>query len=87
MALRPTKPLNPPIAHPKARYLHEHRDTLSYLTQRISTLLGRSGAVRYDPRGMGREERLKAQEHSARPEVQVCLRQTLLGKHQPSTPT
>jgi SNF2 family DNA or RNA helicase len=52
----------------------EHRDTLSYLTQRISTLLGRSGAVVTIHGGMGREERLKAQEAFKHdPEVQVLL--------------
>ncbi len=52
----------------------EHRDTLNYLVQRISTLLGRDEAVVAIHGGMGREERLKAQEvfrHD--PEVQVLI--------------
>ncbi|MEO0968585.1 MAG: helicase-related protein, partial [Cyanobacteria bacterium J06639_18] len=40
----------------------EHRDTLNYLTARISTLLGRVEAVVTIHGGMGREERRKAQE-------------------------
>ncbi len=40
----------------------EHRDTLNYLTTRISTLLGRAEAVVTIHGGMGREERRKAQE-------------------------
>ncbi len=40
----------------------EHRDTLNYLEQRISTLLGRPEAVVCIHGGMGREERMKAQE-------------------------
>ncbi len=40
----------------------EHRDTLNYLQQRISTLLGNPEAVVTIHGGMGREERLKSQE-------------------------
>jgi superfamily II DNA or RNA helicase len=40
----------------------EHRDTLTYLTQRITTQLGRSDAVVVIHGGMGREERRNAQE-------------------------
>jgi superfamily II DNA or RNA helicase len=40
----------------------EHRDTLRYLQDRISTLLGRPEAVVTIHGGMGREERRKAQE-------------------------
>ncbi|MDB9312536.1 helicase-related protein [Spirulina sp. CS-785/01] len=40
----------------------EHRDTLNYLTQRISTLLGRPEAVVTIHGAMGREERKKAEE-------------------------
>ena len=40
----------------------EHRDTLNYLERQISTLLGRTEAVVMIHGGMGREERLKAQE-------------------------
>ncbi|MEO1430172.1 MAG: helicase-related protein [Cyanobacteria bacterium J06633_8] len=39
----------------------EHRDTLNYLTTRISTLLGRAESVVTIHGGMGREERRKAQ--------------------------
>ena len=50
----------------------EHRDTLSYLEQRITTLLGRKEAVVIIHGGMGREERMKAQESFKHdPEVQV----------------
>jgi hypothetical protein len=52
----------------------EHRDTLSYLQQRISTLLGRTEAVVCIHGGMGREERMKTQESFRHdPEVQVLL--------------
>ena len=40
----------------------EHRDTLNYLAERITTLLGRPEAVVMIHGGMGREERRKAQE-------------------------
>ena len=52
----------------------EHRDTLSYLHSRITTLLGRSESVVLIHGGMGREDRLKAQEafrHDS--QVQVLL--------------
>jgi hypothetical protein len=52
----------------------EHRDTLSYLQERITTLLGRAESVVVIHGGMGREERLKAQEAFRHdPEVQVLL--------------
>lgn len=52
----------------------EHRDTLNYLEQRISTLLGRREAVVTIHGGMGREERMKAQESFRHdPTVQVLL--------------
>ena len=52
----------------------EHRDTLSYLEQRISTLLGRKEAVVCIHGGMGREERMKTQESFRHdPEVQVLV--------------
>jgi SNF2 family DNA or RNA helicase len=52
----------------------EHRDTLSYLERRITTLLGRREAVVIIHGGMGREERMKAQEGFRHdPEVQVLL--------------
>ena len=50
----------------------EHRDTLNYLEQQISTVLGRKDAVVLIHGGMGREERKKAQESFLHdPEVQV----------------
>ena len=52
----------------------EHRDTLNYLEQRITTLLGRRDALVCIHGGMGREERLKAQEAFRHdPQVQVLL--------------
>ncbi len=52
----------------------EHRDTLNYLENRITTLLGRKEAVVIIHGGMGREERLKAQEAFKHdPEVQVLV--------------
>ncbi len=52
----------------------EHRDTLGYLQDKIATLLGRAEAIVVMHGGMGREERLRAQElfrHD--PEVQILL--------------
>jgi superfamily II DNA or RNA helicase len=52
----------------------EHRDTLNYLHERITTLLGRREAVIIIHGGIGREERLKAQEAFRHdPEVLVLL--------------
>ena len=52
----------------------EHRDTLNYLQQRVTTLLGRDEAVVCIHGGMGREERARAQEAFRHdPEVQVLL--------------
>ena len=52
----------------------EHRDTLSYLEQRISTILGRKEAVVRIHGGLGREDRKKAQESFTHdPEVQVLV--------------
>ena len=52
----------------------EHRDTLNYLEQRITTLLGRKEAVVTIHGGMSREERMNAQEAFKHdPEVQVLL--------------
>ncbi|MDF0675643.1 MAG: helicase-related protein [Nitrospira sp.] len=52
----------------------EHRDTLNYLENRIGTLLGRKEALVIIHGGMGREERMKAQESFKHdPEVQVLL--------------
>ena len=52
----------------------EHRDTLSYLENRITTLLGRKESVVMIHGSMGREERMKAQESFKHdPEVQVLV--------------
>jgi SNF2 family DNA or RNA helicase len=54
--------------------LAEHRDTLNYLHQRTETLLGRREALVCIHGGMGREERMKAQEAFRHdPEVQVLI--------------
>jgi superfamily II DNA or RNA helicase len=68
--------LPPPTPSPRQKLVifTEHRDTLSYLDTRVSTLLGRKEAVVVIHGGMGREERLKAQESFRHdPEVQVLL--------------
>ncbi len=63
-----------PSSHQKLVLFTEHRDTLNYLENRITTLLGRREAVVIIHGGMGREERLKAQEaFKFDPEVQVLL--------------
>lgn len=52
----------------------EHRDTLSYLEQKISSWIGKKDAVVVIHGGMGREERLKAQESVQHdPQVQVLI--------------
>lgn len=52
----------------------EHRDTLSYLERRISTLLGSEDAVVAIHGSMGREDRLKVQESFRHdPDVKVLL--------------
>jgi hypothetical protein len=61
-------------ATPKLVIFTEHRDTLSYLGQRISTLLGRAEAVVSIHGGMGREERLKTEESFRHdPQVKILL--------------
>ncbi len=70
------RPIAPPTPspHQKLVVFTEHRDTLNYLVQRVTTLLGRSDAVVTIHGGMGREERLKAQESFRHdPNVQVLL--------------
>ena len=63
-----------PSPHQKLVLFTEHRDTLNYLETRITTLLGRKEAVVIIHGGMGREERMKAQESFKHdPEVQVLL--------------
>ena len=69
-------PIAPPSASPQQKLVifTEHRDTLSYLEQRISTLIGRSDAVVTIHGGMGREYRLNVQESFRHdPHVQVLI--------------
>ena len=69
-------PIKPPEPSPRQKLVifTEHRDTLSYLNERIKTLLGREEAVVIIHGGIGREDRLKAQEAFRHdPEVQVLL--------------
>src|SRR5580704_11075606 len=66
----------PPKPSPRQKLVvfTEHRDTLSYLETRVTTLLGRTGAVVVIHGGMGREDRMKAQESFRHdPEVQVLI--------------
>ena len=52
----------------------EHRDTLNYLADRITTLLGRKQAIVIIHGGTGREDRLKVQEAFRHdPEVKILL--------------
>src|SRR5215203_593440 len=70
------KPIPKPKPSPRQKLVifTEHRDTLTYLHDRITTLLGRSEAVVTIHGGIGREERLKVQESFRHdPEVQVLL--------------
>ncbi|TVR79632.1 MAG: DUF3883 domain-containing protein [Rhodospirillales bacterium] len=70
----PHPPKPKPSPHQKLVVFTEHRDTLNYLQGRIATLLGRQQAVVTIHGGIGREERLKAQEAFKHdPEVQVLL--------------
>lgn len=63
-----------PSPHQKLVLFTEHRDTLNYLENRVTTLLGGKEAVVMIHGGMGREQRLKAQEaFKFDPEVQVLL--------------
>jgi SNF2 family DNA or RNA helicase len=66
----------PPTPSPQQKLVifTEHRDTLNYLEQRITTLLGRRESIVIIHGGVGREERLKVQESFRHdPEVQVLL--------------
>jgi SNF2 family DNA or RNA helicase len=68
--------ISPPTPSPRQKLVlfTEHRDTLNYLESRIATLLGRREAIAIIHGGMGREERMKAQESFRHdPEVQVLL--------------
>lgn len=63
-----------PSPHQKLVIFTEHRDTLTYLVERISTLLGRTAAVVMIHGALGREERMKVQEAFRHdPTVQVLL--------------
>ena len=63
-----------PSPHQKLVIFTEHRDTLNYLKERISALLGREESVVLIHGGLGREERTKAQEaFKFDPLVQVLL--------------
>ncbi|MDZ4166048.1 MAG: helicase-related protein [Smithellaceae bacterium] len=67
-------PRHTPSLRQKLVLFTEHRDTLNYLETRITTLLGRSEALVIIHGGMGREERMKAQESFKHdPAVQVLL--------------
>jgi SNF2 family DNA or RNA helicase len=69
-----TVPKPRPSPSQKLVLFTEHRDTLNYLEGRITTLLGRPEAVVIIHGGMGREERMKAQESFRHdPEVRVLL--------------
>ena len=69
-----TIPPPAPSPHQKLVIFTEHRDTLTYLEQRTTTLLGRTEAVVCIHGSMGREARLKAQEAFRHdPDVQVLL--------------
>jgi SNF2 family DNA or RNA helicase len=63
-----------PSPHQKLVVFTEHRDTLNYLEARITTVLGRKEAVVIIHGGMGRKDRVKAQESFKHdPDVRVLL--------------
>ena len=69
-----TEVLFVPSPHQKLVIFTEHRDTLNYLHQRITTLLGRPEAVVMIHGGIGREDRRAIQESFLHdPEVQILL--------------
>jgi SNF2 family DNA or RNA helicase len=69
-----TPPPPKPSPRQKLVIFTEHRDTLSYLEGRITTLLGRTEAVVVIHGSLGREVRLRAQEAFRHdPQVQVLL--------------
>ncbi|QQR73405.1 MAG: DUF3883 domain-containing protein [Holophagales bacterium] len=77
-AERPFGHEDPPKPTPSPRQklvlFTEHRDTLNYLQEKISTVLGRRNAVVVIHGSMGREERMKTQEAFRHdPEVQVLV--------------
>jgi hypothetical protein len=63
-----------PSPHQKLVIFTEHRDTLNYLENCISTLLGGSDAITIIHGGMGREDRTKSQEAFKHdPQVKILL--------------
>ena len=69
-------PIPPPKPSPRQKLVlfTEHRDTLNYLEDRVTTLFGRKESVVLIHGAMGREERTKAQEAFKHdPDVQVLL--------------
>ena len=65
-----------PVPSPRQKLVifTEHRDTLTYLQQKITTRLGKTEAVVVIHGGMGREDRLKAQEGFRHdPEVRILV--------------
>ena len=69
-----SRPKPVPSVRQKLVVFSEHRDTINYLEQRVTTLLGRREAIVVIHGGMGREERMKAQEAFKHdPEVQVLI--------------
>ena len=67
-------PPHRPSPRQKLVLFTEHRDTLRYLQERITTLLGREESVVVIHGGVGREERLAVQEAFRHdPDVQVLL--------------
>jgi len=68
----PPRPV--PSASQKLVVFTEHRDTLNYLRRKIADRLGRPEAMQVIHGGMGREDRLKAQEAFKHdPEVKVLV--------------
>src|SRR5260370_38276681 len=68
--------IEPPKSSPSQKLVifTEHRDTLNYLRQRMSTLLGRPEVIVCIHGGMGREERMTPQESFRHdPEGKVLL--------------
>lgn len=66
----------PPKSSPSQKLVifTEHRDTLTYLEDRIRTLIGRPDSIVCIHGGMGREDRMKAQEAFRHdPEVRVLI--------------
>jgi superfamily II DNA or RNA helicase len=63
-----------PSPHQKLVVFTEHRDTLTYLEKNVTTLLGRAEAAVVIHGGLGRDERMKAQESFRHePDVQVLI--------------